>query len=80
MSAEALRFLWGEPDYSEGRVGHYEYWYYQGSIWQLAESGNAASEGGTKVIVDLVDGKVNGWFETVPNLEQGGVDNGLERH
>ncbi len=80
MSAEALRFLWGEPEYSEGKTGHYEYWYYQGSSWQLAESGNVFSEAGTVVIVDLVDGKVDGWLETVPTVDEHGYDGNREKH
>ena len=66
MSAEALRFLWGEPDYARGNRGHYEYWHYLGSSFSLAERGSALSQAGTIMTVYLVDNRVNWWRETVP--------------
>ena len=75
MSAEAMRFLWGEPYDTKGHTGRYEHWYYLGSSLSLAESGNAAGEAGTMVIVDLVNGQVEGWLETFPTgLDTGGND------
>jgi hypothetical protein len=75
MSAEALRFLWGEPYYTKGHTGRYEHWYYLGSSLSLAESGNLAGEAGTMVIVDLINGQVQGWLETSPTgLDTGGND------
>lgn len=75
MSADAMRFLWGEPYYTKGYTGHYEYWYYLGSAMSLAESGNIPTEAGTIVVVDLVDGKVEGWLETTPtNVDTGDAD------
>src|SRR5712691_3784725 len=42
MSAEALRFVWGEPYYTAGRRNYYEHWYYLGSSIGLSASGNQA--------------------------------------
>ena len=73
MSADALRFLWGDPAYTTGRTGHYEHWYYQGSSFRLAESGNAFTDAGTIVIVHVIDGHVRDWLETPPtDLDKGG--------
>jgi len=66
MSAEALHFLWGYPYKSKGHVGHYEYWYYLGSMFDLASRGNAYTQAGTVVIVYLVDQRVDWWLETIP--------------
>ena len=75
MSAEALRFLWGDPAYTTGRAGRYEHWYYQGSSFRLAESGNAFTDAGTIVIVDVIDGHVRDWLETPPtDIDKGGDD------
>ena len=77
MSAEAMRFLWGEPYHTEGREGHYEQWFYQGSSGSLAEYGNRFTEAGTIVVVHLVDGRVLDWLETVPSTnDDDGGDNG----
>jgi hypothetical protein len=70
MSAEALRFLWGEPDYTNGNRGHYEYWHYLGSAFSLGERGSALSQGGTIMTVYLVDNRVNWWRETVPTPQE----------
>src|SRR5262249_56853764 len=40
MSAEALLFLWGIPYYKSGDVRRDAHWYYQGSSFDLASSGN----------------------------------------
>jgi hypothetical protein len=75
MSAEALRFLWGEPYYTRGYTGHYEYWHYLGSPLVLADRGNSYTEVGTTVIVYLVDDKVDWWLETTPTgIDKGGSD------
>jgi hypothetical protein len=72
MSAEALRFLWGRPYYTKGYTGHYEYWHYWGSAFDLVDRGNSSTQGGTVVIVYLVDDKVDWWIETTPT----GIDKG----
>lgn len=66
MSAEAVRFLWGEPGWTDGRTGHYEYWYYSGSSLDLVENGNRLGDAGTVVEVFLVNDRVAWWLETVP--------------
>lgn len=72
MSAEALLFLWGEPYYTRGRSGHFEYWHYLGSALALSDRGNVYGQAGTEVVVQLVDGQVRTWLETVPtNLDKG---------
>jgi hypothetical protein len=66
MSAEAVRFLWGEPAYTAGYTGHYERWIYAGSAPDLTESGNRYNNSSTQVEVHLTDGLVDWWFESVP--------------
>ncbi|GIX46305.1 MAG: hypothetical protein KatS3mg131_0516 [Candidatus Tectimicrobiota bacterium] len=70
MSADALRFLWGEPYHTEGWTGHYEHWYYLGSTWDLLAYGSRRGFFETMVFVYLVDGRVKWWLETPPT----GVD------
>jgi len=72
MSADALRFLWGEPYDTKGPAGRYERWYYLGSTWTLASRGNAESQRGTEVVVDLANGRVEAWLETVPSINENG--------
>jgi hypothetical protein len=66
MSAEALRFLWGEPYYTRGHTGHYEYWHYFGPITELASRGSSYTNRGAPVIVYLIDDKVDWWMERMP--------------
>ncbi len=66
MSADALRFLWGEPYLTEGRTGHYEQWYYLGSSQALLELGSTRNTPDTIVFVYLVDDRVDWWIETTP--------------
>jgi hypothetical protein len=66
MSAEALRFLWGEPYYTAGRAQHAAHWYYLGSSLGLATSGNQYGRIGQQVDVYLVDGRVVGWVDFAP--------------
>jgi hypothetical protein len=64
MSAEALRFVWGEPEYTEGDARRYAHWYYLGSSLTLGEYGNRyINSGGSRVDVYLVNGKVEGWVD-----------------
>lgn len=76
MSAEALRFLWGEPYYTDGYTGHYEHWYYLGSAFSLADHGNHYGDAGTRVEVYLVDGRVAWWLEFVPSTNDDAEDGG----
>jgi hypothetical protein len=66
MSAEALRFLWGEPSYTGGSAGRYERWYYEGSAFTLGERGSSYAQAGTIVVVHLDKGRVDGWVDVVP--------------
>jgi outer membrane protein assembly factor BamE (lipoprotein component of BamABCDE complex) len=64
MSAEALQFLWGRPFYTEGYVGHHEYWYYVESPVELADSTQSVTRYGLNLVrVYLVDGRVEWWIE-----------------
>jgi hypothetical protein len=74
MSAEALRFVWGEPEYTRGDARRSAHWYYLGSSLALGESGNRyIDSGGSRVDVYLVDGKVVGWVDgPKTNDEKGG--------
>ncbi|HEY7494907.1 MAG TPA: hypothetical protein VIH59_27875 [Candidatus Tectomicrobia bacterium] len=69
MSAEALRFLWGEPVYTKGQTGRYEYWYYLGPFMELAAHGNVYSKAGVQVEVYLVAGRVDSWIEFAPDVD-----------
>jgi hypothetical protein len=70
MSAEALRFLWGEPYYTAGHAQHAAHWYYLGSSLGLATSGNQYGRIGQQVDVYLVDGRVVGWVDFAPSTEE----------
>jgi len=74
MSAEALRFVWGEPDYTAGRAHHYAHWFYLGSSIGLAASGKQHGRWGNQVDVYLVDGRVVGWVDFVPTGQDEGDD------
>jgi hypothetical protein len=67
MSAEALRFVWGEPYYSSGDARRSAHWYYLGSSLALAERGNQYYEFSNRVDVYLMDGRVVGWVDYVPS-------------
>lgn len=69
MSADALRFLWGQPAYIKGHIGHYEYWYYLGPFMELAQYGNVYSKAGVRVEVYLVAGRVDSWIEFAPDTD-----------
>jgi hypothetical protein len=76
MSAEALLFVWGEPEYWAGDARRSAHWYYLGSSLALGEYGNRYSNsGGSRVDVYLVDGKVKGWIDgPKTNDEKGDSD------
>ncbi len=69
MSAEALRFVWGEPHYTAGSARHYAHWYYLGSSIMLAASGNERLRSGNLVDVYVVDNHVVGWVDFTPASE-----------
>ena len=65
MSAEALRFVWGEPADTAGDARSYARWHYFGS--SLGRSTHYHPwETSNRVEVYLANGKVVGWVDTVP--------------
>jgi hypothetical protein len=71
MSAEALLFLWGDPYYTAGDARRYAHWYYLGSSFSMAASGNQYRDFGNQVDVYLVNGHVAGWVDYTPALGAG---------
>lgn len=69
MSAEALRFVWGDPYYTAGDARRYAHWFYLGSSLSLAEDGNQYRSFGNRVDVYLVDGHIVGWVDFAPTDE-----------
>src|SRR5438093_715156 len=67
MSAEALRFVWGDPYYTEGDARRYAHWHYLGSSMVLGESGNRYRQSSNLVDVYLVAGRVVGWVDYTPS-------------
>jgi hypothetical protein len=63
MSADALRFLWGEPYNTAGDARRYAHGYYLGSSFNRSSSGYHPWDFGTRVDVYLVAGKVVGWVD-----------------
>ena len=56
MSAEALRFVWGDPYYTAGDANRYAHWFYLGSSLDLAEYGNQHRNFGNRVdVYSLMD-------------------------
>jgi hypothetical protein len=77
MSADALRFLWGEPYYTAGDARRYAHWYYQGSSFTRSASGYRPWDWGQRVDVYLVAGQVVGWVDvTLGNIGTGGGASG----
>jgi hypothetical protein len=70
MSTEALRFVWGEPYYTEGDARRYAHWHYLGSSLALGSAGNQRSSFGNRVDVYLVAGKIVGWVDYAPSTEE----------
>jgi hypothetical protein len=69
MSAEALRLLWGDPDWEKGPKQD-AYWYYYGDYFSLAEPGSYFPPKNTIMEVALMDGKVTWWQERLPSSER----------
>jgi hypothetical protein len=70
MSAEALRFIWGEPYYTSGDARRYAHWYYLGSSFGRGHSIYPLGGFGNRVDVYLVAGKVVGWVDAAPSTEE----------
>jgi hypothetical protein len=66
MSAEALRFVWGDPYDTAGDANRYAHWRYLGSSLDLAAYGNQYRHFGNRVDVYLVDGHIVGWVDYIP--------------
>ena len=67
MSADALRFLWGEPYATAGDARRYAHWHYLGSSFNRSPSGSHPWDFGNRVDVYLVAGKVEGWVDVSPS-------------
>jgi hypothetical protein len=80
MSAEALRFTWGDPDSTDGWAGHYEHWYYLGNSLSLAATGNQRGSLDNEVDVQLTDGRVESWNDFTPDDSDDGGEERHERH
>lgn len=75
MSADALLFLWGMPEYSTGAPGEWEYWIYRGYASDLFKEGSQYSDATSQVRVYLVDNQVEWWTQEVPDsLNEPDVD------
>jgi hypothetical protein len=66
MSAEALRFVWGDPYETAGDATRYAHWRHLGSSFDLTAYGNQYRKSGNCVDVSLVDGHIVGWVECIP--------------
>jgi hypothetical protein len=74
MSAEALRFVWGDPYYTAGDARHYAHWHYLGSSFGRSNTGNRPWGFGNRVDVYLVAGKIVGWVDAAPSTEENNSD------
>src|SRR5215831_9013291 len=73
MSAEALRFVWGDPADAAGDARHYARWHYLGSSFGRSTHYHLW-EFGNRVEVYLANGKVLGWVDFIPEDFGGGED------
>ena len=80
MSVDALRFLWGEPEYTSGATGEWEYWIYRGFASDLFAHGNRYNEGSSRVRVFLVDNQVKWWTQEVPESDDDPGESDTLRH
>ena len=74
MSAEALRFVWGDPASTDGDARRYAHWHYLGSSFGRGKSGYIAGGFGNRVDVYLVDGKVVAWVDIAPSTHDDAGD------
>jgi hypothetical protein len=65
MSAEALRFVWGDPADAAGDARYYARWHYLGSSFGRSKNYHPW-ETSNRVEVYLANGKVLGWVDTIP--------------
>ena len=79
MSADALRFVWGEPATRQGDVRRAAQWHYVGSLHTLTAYGNQYSDTSHGVDVSLADGKVVTWSETFPDAPRPDLGGGRRR-
>jgi hypothetical protein len=80
MSADALRFLWGEPYATAGDARRYAHWHYLGSSFTRNPSGYRPWDFGNRVDVYLVAGKVVGWVDVPPStIDRSGAGAGASR-
>src|SRR5215471_3808076 len=71
MSADALRFVWGDPEETAGDARYYARWHYFGS--SLGRSTHYHPwETSNRVEVYLAKGKVLGWVDFINNNEAAG--------
>jgi hypothetical protein len=66
MSAEALRFVWGDPADTAGDARRSSRWIYLGSSFGRGSYSYHPWDSHNRVEVYLADGKVVGWVDTVP--------------
>jgi len=74
MSAEALRFVWGDPYYADGDARRSAHWHYLGSSFGRGNAGNRPWGFGNRVDVYLVAGKIVGWVDAAPGTEENNSD------
>lgn len=74
MSAEALRFVWGDPSNTDGDARRSAHWHYLGSSFGRSSSGNHLGGFGNRVDVYLVDGKVVAWVDVAPSTRDDSGD------
>jgi hypothetical protein len=79
MSADALRFVWGEPATMQGDMRRAAQWHYVGSLHTLTAYGNQYYDTSHGVDVSLADGKVVTWSETFPDAPRPDVGGGRRR-
>ena len=76
MSAEALRFVWGDPYHTKGDPRRSAHWYYLGSSFGRSAYNNPRWGFGNRVAVYLVNGKVVGWVDVAPSTPENSGDGG----
>ena len=74
MSAEALLFVWGEPYYTAGDARRSAHWHYLGSSFARGFSIYPRGGFGNRVDVYIVAGKVVGWVDAAPSIDENAGD------
>jgi len=70
MSAEALRFVWGDPYYTDGDARRSAHWHYLGSSFGRGNSDYLYKGFGNRIDVYLVAGKVVAWVDVAPSTHE----------